>query len=287
MGAPKIFVFRMRLLLIVGLAIAAIAAMLFFPPIPQDASYHNFADQRKIIGIPNALNVISNAFLAMAGLLGLLFILNKQAMKVGGPFMETWERLAFLVMFVGTELAALGSAYYHLAPDNSRLFWDRLPMTVVFMSLFSIVIAERISLPAGRHLFLPLMAMGIGSVVYWHLTEIRGVGDLRLYGLVQFFPMLAIPLMLFLFPARYTRTADFFGAVGWYALAKIFEVLDAQVFAMGNLLSGHSFKHLASGLAAYWILRMVKTRRPVNSLTGPKFLFPVHPNDRVTKEEGT
>ena len=82
----------------------------------MEASYHNFADQRKILGIPNALNVISNVFLAMAGLLGLLLLLNKEAMKRGGTFMETWERLAFLVMFIGTGLTALGSAYYHLAP---------------------------------------------------------------------------------------------------------------------------------------------------------------------------
>ena len=39
--------------------------------------------------------------------------------------------------------------------------------------------------------------------------------------------------------------------------------LDAQIFALGNLVSGHTLKHLASALGTYWILRMLKTRHPL------------------------
>ncbi|MBI2544392.1 MAG: alkaline phytoceramidase, partial [Candidatus Rokubacteria bacterium] len=93
--------------------------------------------------------------------------------------------------------------------------------------------------------------------------ELPGAGALRLYGLVQFFPLVAIPLMLLLFSPRYTRGADLVGALAWYALAKIFELLDARTFAVGGVVSGHTLKHLASAVAMYWILRMVKTRRGI------------------------
>lgn len=253
----------MRVLLVVGLGIAALCAVLFLPSIAQDRAYHNFADQRTMLGIPHVFNVISNVAFVVVGAAGVFFILRHGKKQPGGPWIDPWERWPFLVLFVGVGLTGFGSAYYHLAPTTARLFWDRLPMTIVFMSLFDVIIGERISLRAGRRLFLPLLGAGIASVVYWHLGEIRGTGDLRFYGLVQFFPLLAIPLILLLFPPRYTRTADLFGVVGWYGLAKIFELLDGQVFAFGGVVSGHTLKHLASAAAAYWILRMLRLRRPL------------------------
>ncbi len=258
--------FRMCVLLILGLGIVATATVLLLPPIPQDPAYHDFADQRTILGIPNMLNVASNAFFIVVGALGVIFLLRQWPMRQGGPLIGPWERWPFLVLFGGVGLTGFGSAYYHLVPTNATLFWDRLPMTIAFMSFFAAIIAERISLSAGRWLFLPLVAAGMGSVVYWQLGELQGAGDLRFYGLIQFFPLLAIPLMLLLFPPRYTRTGDLFGVVGLYALAKIFELLDAQIFALGRLVSGHTLKHLASAMAAYWILRMLWLRGPVESL---------------------
>lgn len=254
--------FRKRVLLIVSLVIAAIGVVFSLPPIPQDQTYHNFADHRDMLGIPNFLNVVSNAPFILVGALGLTF-LWRQGAQSQGPFTNPGERWAFLVLFAGVGLTGFGSAYYHLAPSNATLFWDRLPMTIAFMSLFASIIAERISLSAGRVLLFPLLALGIASVMTWHLGEVRGAGDLRLYGFVQYFPLLAIPLLVLLFPPRYTRTADLFGALGWYGLAKILDLLDAQIFALGNLVSGHTLKHLASALGTYWILRMLKTRRPL------------------------
>jgi hypothetical protein len=179
------------------------------------------------------------------------------------------------MLFVGVSFTGLGSAHYHLAPTNNRLFWDRLPMAIAFTSLFTSIIAEWISLRAGRRLFLPLLVAGVGSVVYWHLGELRGVDDLRFYGLVQFFPLLAIPLMLLLFPPKYTRTADLFGAACLYGLAKILELFDAQIFAFPRLVSGHTLKHPASAMAAYWILRMLRTRGPAESLQDQQDVAPV------------
>ncbi len=255
--------FRMRVLMILGVGIAAISAALSLPPIAQDPAYHNFADQRSMLGVPNVLNVMSNVPCVVVGALGLTFLLFQAPKQVGGSFTDAWECRPFVLLFVGVGLTGFGSAYYHLAPTNASLVWDRLPMTIVFMSLFTAIITERIGLRAGRRLFLPLLAAGIGSVVYWHMGELQGAGDLRFYGLVQFFPLLAIPLMLFLFPPRYTRTADLVGVLGWYVMAKIFELTDVPIFGTGGLVSGHTLKHLASAMAAYWILRMLKRRRPV------------------------
>ena len=67
----------------------------------------------------------------------------------GGPY---------LTLFEGVALTALGSGYYHLAPDNARLVWDRLPMTIGFMGLLAAVLAERVSVPVARRLFVPLLA---------------------------------------------------------------------------------------------------------------------------------
>ena len=244
----------MRVWIIVGIGLAAIVTVLFLPPIPQDPAYHDFADRRPFLGIPNALNVLSNAPFVLVGALGLAFVRRRAALE---------ERTALLILFAGVGLTGFGSAYYHLAPGNVTLFWDRLPMTIVFMSLFAVIIAERISLTAGRRLLPILLLAGAGSVAYWLVGELSGAGDLRPYALVQFFPLVAIPLILLLFPPRYTRGADLIGALAWYALAKLFEALDAQIFAVGGVVSGHTLKHLASAGAMYWILRMVRTRRAI------------------------
>jgi hypothetical protein len=244
----------MRVWIIVGIGLAAIVTVLFLPPIPQDPAYHDFADRRPFLGIPNALNVLSNAPFVLVGALGLAFVRRRAALE---------ERTALLILFAGVGLTGFGSAYYHLTPGNVTLFWDRLPMTIVFMSLFAAIIAERISLTAGRRLLPILLLAGAGSVAYWLVGELSGAGDLRPYALVQFFPLVAIPLILLLFPPRYTRGADLIGALGWYGLAKLFEALDAQIFAVGGVVSGHTLKHLASAMAMYWILRMVRTRRAI------------------------
>src|SRR6266436_6623193 len=131
---------RTTLSITLGLASVAGTAAILLPRLPQDPSYHDFADHRTILGIRNLLNVASNLPFLFIGALG-LFVTRKTA-NVGreGPFTESWERVAAQVLFLGVSLTAFGSAWYHLAPSNATLVWDRLPMTLVFMTLFSLVI---------------------------------------------------------------------------------------------------------------------------------------------------
>src|SRR5437764_6848443 len=126
LGNPK----QKRLVLIfLGLMAASLAGLLLLPPIPQDQSYHQFADQRTLLGIPNFWNVVSNLPFIAVGAAGLL-------KHRDGP--------ATIVIFAGIFLTGFGSAYYHWNPSDATLFWDRLPMTLVFSAILSSAISERV-----------------------------------------------------------------------------------------------------------------------------------------------
>jgi hypothetical protein len=247
------------LLLITVAAVVGIIS-LFVPPIPQPLAYHNFADHRPRLGIPNFGDVASNLPFAIIGVWGLIVLLKPGLCKPGAPkFADPRERWLYTVMFAALILTAFGSGYYHLAPDNARLVWDRIPIMMVFMALLAAVIAERVSVRAGLILFPLLEVVGVASVLTWHAGELQGHGDLRFYAAVQVYAILILLLAL-LFPPKYTRGADFAAVVGFYALAKILEESDRQVFALGHIVSGHTLKHLAAAAAGYWILRMLKKR---------------------------
>jgi hypothetical protein len=255
---------RTRLWVVGGLALVVTVAILTRPPIPQIQSYNDFIDQRAMLGVPNLLNTLSNVPFLLVGVLGLFFVWRNQASDGGGAFVERSEKWPYVLFFLGTALTCFGSAYYHLAPSDDRLVWDRLPMTLVFMSFFAATIAERINVRAGVWLLLPLVVVGIGSVVYWHLSELRVTGgDLRWYVEVQYYPMLAIPIIAFLFPSRYTRGTYVFGVLVLYAVAKAFELLDARAFTLGQVVSGHTLKHLTAALALYYVLWTLQRRHPL------------------------
>jgi hypothetical protein len=258
--------FEARVLAFVGLGIVGLGSVFCLPPIPQDPSYHAFADDRTMLGVANFLNVASNLPYLVVGVLGLRLLLRHDTVRQDGPVLEPLDRWPLLVMFAGVLLTAFGSSYYHLAPDNNRLVWDRLPMTLAFMGFFASMIGERIGVQAGVWLLGPLVWLGLASVLQWHLAEQRDEGDLRLYGFVQFYPLVTIPLLLYLFPARYSRAGDVIVALGWYVLAKLLEVaaLDHGIYRLGHVVSGHTLKHLAAGAGAYWLYRMVSLRRPCN-----------------------
>ncbi len=221
-------------------------ALWFIPPVPHDPAYHRFADQRELLGIANLWNVVSNVPFILIGLMGLRL--------PGGLTMKA--------MFLGIALIGVGSASYHWQPSDAALLWDRLPMTVAFMAIFANAIEERVHEKAGMLLLWPLILIGIGSLVMWRLTN-----DLRLYGWVQFFPLLALPLMFWLFPAKYTGTADWLIAAVLYVVAKAFEYYDVAVFSVGHELSGHTLKHLFAAGACLVVLRHFQTRRLIATIS--------------------
>lgn len=216
------------------------------PPIAQDPAYHDFADHRALFRIPNFLNVVTNlAFLAV-GFAGIVLCMRWRE--------GTGARLAWMACFIGVGLVALGSPYYHYAPDNGSLVWDRLPMSCGFMALTVAILSEHVNPRLERYLLVPAIALGIASVIYWHCTD-----DLRPYVLVQFLPLLLIPAIQFLYKCPYTDRGLLLLALAIYALSKLAEHFDTAVFATtGNIVSGHSLKHLlaaAALLVVYWMLR--------------------------------
>jgi hypothetical protein len=233
-------------LLLALAAAAAIAGVFLLDAIPQDPGYHAFADRREFFGVPNFWNVASNLPFLAVGALGLAW-----AGRIASPALATHYR----VLCTSIALVAFGSGWYHLAPSNASLAWDRLPMTVAFMALFTALVADRVSWLLGRALLWPMVAAGIASIAWWLRTEAAGAGDLRAYALVQFLPMLLIPLVLLLWRDGSLAARWLWLAFAAYVLAKLAEHFDATFFAATRLTGGHALKHLAAALAALWVVR--------------------------------
>jgi len=257
---------RLGLKVVLVVTIAMLVVDLMQPRIPQPQSYHAFADQRSFLGVSHFADVVSNVPFAIFGLWGLIFLQRYSPEELRKHFLDRRERWFYVIISIGLLLTAFGSGYYHLDPDNDRLMWDRLPMTIVFMSLVAALIAERISLRVGLWLLPVLLVIGISSVVQWHMSETRGAGDLRFYGTVQAYSVIFVLLAL-LFPTPYTHGSDLLLIAGFYILAKVLEILDKPIFSLGHIVSGHTLKHLVAALAGYSILRMIKRRRPIPNTT--------------------
>jgi len=231
------------LVALLALIAASLALLPLLPPIPQNPAYHQFSDKRTLLGIPNFWNVVSNLPFVLVGAAGLWQFSRDQATSF---------------LFLGVFLTGFGSAYYHWDPNNGTLFWDRLPMALTFMAILTIAIEERVSARMSAILLWPLLALAVFSLLLWRWTD-----DLRLYGWVQFFPCIALPVLFVVFPPKYTGTSYWLVAAALYALAKLFEFLDHPIYSVGSLLSGHTLKHLAAAGACWTILRYFQTRRPM------------------------
>jgi hypothetical protein len=249
---------RGRTLLLI--TIACVVAALALPAMPQPLSYHAFADCRTLFGITNFFNVVSNLPFLIAGAWGLALIF-----RGGGHFLDAREQLPYLVFFLGALLTFFGSSYYHLAPDNLRLVWDRLPMTLGFSGLVAAALSERVDLGFGLRSLWPLLALGVFTVLFWYGTERAGAGNVMPYGVYQGWSVLVIVLLIALFPAtRYSDGRFLAWAAVWYGLAKVFETFDLQIYRMlGGVLSGHSVKHVLAAIGVFAIVWQLRLRRPL------------------------
>jgi len=212
--------------------------------------------------IPNFSDIASNFVIFAGGLCGLLLLMAQDDLNIAGT---RWELSVCLPLFFGSMLAVtLGSIYYHWRPSNSTLVFDRLPMTVAFMAIFSFLLDERLSAsdsesPLGTVILFPLIAIGASSVVYWHLTD-----DLRPYALVQFIPLIALPILMAHYPPKYTNQEYWLVALFWYVFAKVFESNDSKVYEWtGRRISGHSLKHAVVGFVPLTLAYMCFIRQPL------------------------
>lgn len=249
--------------MLIALAVLMIVAAALAPRIPQDPAYHNFADQRLIFGVPNFWNVASNVPFLFVGVFGLMLTLGAGALC---RFILSRERWPYAVLFAGVVLTCFGSGYYHWSPNNATLLWDRLPMAIGFMGLFAATVAERIDVDAGVRLLPWAVLTGVASVLYWYVSELRGVGDLRPYAVVQYGSLTLFCAMLALFAPRYSGGRYFAWVLGLYSLAKVLEFYDAHLYRFsGGIISGHSLKHLAAAGSVFAIALMLLKRMPKDS----------------------
>lgn len=237
-----------RAYVLAAIAVLLVIAAVALPPYAQPQGYHQFADRRGWLGMPNAGDVASNAFFLLFAVIG-LWTMRLPAVRA----MNKAARDGYGLMFFGLLLTAFGSSYYHWAPSDTRLVWDRLPMTVVFMPLLAATLAERLRWRSDVGL-LVLTVWGVGTVVYWNYS-----GNLLPYLITQGGSILLLLLSLILLPTPWSGRGWLLPALASYALAFACEQLDSIVFkATGALVSGHTIKHIAAAFTFFFIIRMLR-----------------------------
>ena len=209
---------------------------------------HPFVDARTLWGVPNAMDVLSNAPLALAGLLGL------SALR--GRALPGASQAALRMFFGGLLLTGFGSAWYHWAPDAAGLVADRLGMAVTFAGALALAVAERVGQAPARPTLVVAFAAAVlsaalpfthGNVLPWAVVQFGGVALIVWASLQR--------------PAPGAIGVRIGALIAWYALAKALELGDAAVFhATGELVSGHSLKHLAAALAAWPVLAALRAQ---------------------------
>lgn len=205
--------------------------MVVYKPIKQDPKYHDFADKRH----NNFLNIISNLPFVLIGIYGL----------VKGQHTIEWK-----IFYISIILVGIGSIYYHQKPTNQSLIWDRLPMTIAFMSIFFIFLQIRYKINAI--FFYILLIIGIYSIYHWVKFD-----DLLIYGIVQYVPILIMIFILLIKPESYDD--KIWKAILLYLIAKICENLDKQIYKLSNyLISGHTIKHIFGALSIIFIIQLSK-----------------------------
>ena len=231
---------------------------MMFTALTQDQAYHRFADTRVFLGVANFADVASSLAFVIVGIAGILLLsqLRAPAARLSLP----GEYSAYLAFFLAVALAGLGSAYYHLAPDDPRLAWDRLPIAVSFMCLLGAVMCERLGVAGGWKVTTLLVALGAASVLYWRLFD-----DLWPYVIVQFGSVAAVVVICLVYPSRYTQGASIFAVAALYGIAKLCEVYDHEILELTRgAISGHTLKHLIAAAAAGVLLAWLALRQPLS-----------------------
>ncbi len=240
-------------------AAALFALAVWGPVLPASEHQHAFADQRAWLGIPYALDVLSNLPFALAGVWGLAALRRAVGLDVASRWLAG-------LFFAGLLCTAAGSMLYHAQPGDAGLLWDRLGIVLPFAGLLGLAAASRVSGRAGGAAAGTVLVAGTLAVAWWAHT-----GNLMPWAVVQLGGMLVV-LALACLPRRDGALAVHLGAViGLYAVAKLFEAADHAVFdATYQAVSGHSLKHLIAAGAAWPVLTALAALHPRTAPGGPQ-----------------
>lgn len=250
-----------HLWLICGLSVVIFIIAMLLPSVPQPVEYHDFADQRSFLGIPNFNDVISNLAFLLSGGAGLMFLWRVQKTPTQTTFYNLTESLPYWVLFLSITLVAFGSIYYHWAPDIDRLLWDRIPIVITIAAFLSATLIERVNPVIGFRALPVLVVLAMMSVLYWYWTEQQGIGNLNFYIVMQYYSILLIVWICSRFQSRYSYGNDVNQVIVLYAAAKVAEFLDRPIFTWTDgWISGHTLKHLIAAYAAHRIVQILRKR---------------------------
>jgi hypothetical protein len=242
--------------------LAGAAAPVAYGPIPQLANYHDFADERVLLGIPHWGDVVSNVGFAVIAAWGLWLL----------PRFHGAGRLGYGVFLVSLLLTSIGSSFYHWAPDTDRLVWDRLPIALACAGLLAAVRSESKPRSNGLMWTVCLAMAAVASVLWWHIIEQSGQGDLRPYLLLQGLPLILIPLWQAQAYAPQPARVAVGVAIALYVAAKLAEINDHLLYLHLGVISGHTLKHLLATMAVAALVvplawRSAARTRPAHRLT--------------------
>jgi hypothetical protein len=220
-----------------------IIVALFYGPISQPQEYHDFADDREILGVPNALDVMSNLAIIYPGVVGLAFIHeSRNRSQVSGMI-----------------LTFAGSVWFHLDPTDSTMLWDRLGMSVVIGSCISLLIHDMWDRNLAAKIHLPIIIASIVSVLWWPVFD-----DLRVYFIVKHHPFILFPIFLLCGRRIYDKVSGYYWGLSMFLLATIFEFADQQIFEITGIISGHTLKHIAAGIGLWFLMVMIRDRELIS-----------------------
>lgn len=229
--------------LLAAVALALVVAC-FGPHVTQYANYHAFADQRALLGLPYAMDVLSNLPFAVMGVWG-LFRLRSQASG-------TQRQLAAL-FFAGLVVTAACSTWYHLRPNDAGLAVDRMGMLLAFAGLTGLAVADRLSARSGACMAMAVLMLGFVAVEVWAATD-----NLLPWSVLQGGGMLLVVSMALRRPISGALGVPLGVIIGWYAVAKLLELGDQPIFALTQgYVSGHTLKHVAAALSAWPLIALM------------------------------
>ncbi|VWX60158.1 conserved membrane hypothetical protein [Burkholderiales bacterium 8X] len=248
-------------------AFAAFGVLALAGPAVSLPAIDRFADDRAWLGLPNAMNVLSNLPFALLGAWGLrwLYLMERGAeeSQQQSAFLGAAHRLDLSrnpcavdcawLFFAGLMFTAAGSALYHYQPDDLRLVADRAGMAVAFAGMIGLAVCDRVSERAGWLAAWLSLVAGLAAVGSWHWS-----GDVLPWSIVQFGGMALLLVLWRLDPVPEALGLKLGRVLFFYALAKLFELADAEILgATHQLVSGHTLKHLTASLAAWPVLQAI------------------------------
>jgi hypothetical protein len=232
-----------------------IIVALFYGPISQPQEYHDFADDREILGVPNALDVMSNLAIIYPGVVGLAFIHESRNRSQ----VSEDEISIQITLFSGMILTFAGSVWFHLDPTDSTMLWDRLGMSVVIGSCISLLIHDMWDRNLAAKIHLPIIIASIVSVLWWPVFD-----DLRVYFIVKHHPFILFPIFLLCGRRIYDKVSGYYWGLSMFLLATIFEFADQQIFEITGIISGHTLKHIAAGIGLWFLMVMIRDRELIS-----------------------